>query len=244
MGERHAATTEWRQIAQGPRPLYHILTWHDIEDWAPEDFYDVGRSDWEDFREQWSHYAGTLSGHCVELGCGAGRLTRMLAGEFERVHALDVSAEMIAKAREASPGNVEFHQVDGTRVPLPDESVDAVFSVHVLQHLDDFGDVSAYLTDAARSLRSEGTLFVHIPLARREPGILTKRGAVAREMRLWRSRRALARGREHFAVRYREYEWEEVWRLFSGLGLERIEMRMFPVRSNGYHHAIWMATKP
>jgi trans-aconitate methyltransferase len=244
MGERHAATTEWRQIAQGPRPLYHILTWHDIEDWAPEDFYDVGRSDWEDFREQWSHYAGTLSGHCVELGCGAGRLTRMLAGEFERVHALDVSAEMIAKAREASPGNVEFHQVDGTRVPLPDESVDAVFSVHVLQHLDDFGDVSAYLTDAARTLRSEGTLFVHIPLARREPGILTKRGAVAREMRLWRSRRALARGREHFAVRYREYEWEEVWRLFSGLGLERIEMRMFPVRSNGYHHAIWMATKP
>lgn len=244
MGERHAATTEWRQIAQGPRPLYHILTWHDIEDWTPEDFYDVGRSDWEDFREQWSHYAGTLGGECVELGCGAGRLTRMLAGEFERVHALDVSTEMIAKAREATPDNVEFHQVDGTRVPLPDESVDAVFSVHVLQHLDDFGDVSAYITDATRTLRPGGTLMVHVPLSRQEPGVFTRRGAVAREMKLWRSRRALSRGREHFAVRYREYEWEQVWRLLSGLGLERIEMRMFPVRSNGYHHAFWLATKP
>jgi SAM-dependent methyltransferase len=243
MGERHAATAEWRQIARGPRPLYHILTWHDIEDWAPEDFYEVGRSDWEDFREQWSHYAGRLHGECLEIGCGAGRLTRMLAEQFDRVQAVDVSEDMIAKAREATPGNVEFHRVDGTRLPLADESVDAAFSVHVLQHLDDFADVSACVTEAARALRPGGTLMLHIPLARQEPGLLSRRGPVVREMKLWRSRRALSRGREHFAVRYREYEWEQVWRLLSGLGLERVEMRMFPVRSNGYHHAFWLATK-
>jgi ubiquinone/menaquinone biosynthesis C-methylase UbiE len=243
MGERHAATTEWRQIARGPRPLYHILTWHDIEDWAPEDFYGVGRSDWEDFREQWLHYAGELDGECLEIGCGAGRLTRMLAGQFDRVQAVDVSEDMIAKAREATPDNVEFHRVDGTGLPLADESVDAVFSVHVLQHLDDFDAVSGCVTEAARALRPGGTLMVHIPLSRAEPGLLSRRGAVARELKLWRSRRALSRGREHFAVRYREYEWEQVWRLLSGLGLERIEMRMFPVRSNGYHHAFWLATK-
>lgn len=241
MGERHASTEEWRAIARGPRPLYHILTWHDIEDWAPDDFYSVGQSDWEDFHHHWSHYADDLSGTCLEIGCGAGRMTRMLAGQFDFVHAMDVSEDMIAKARAASPDNVRFHQVDGTELPVDDESLDAVFSVHVLQHLDDFPDVSEYIGEAYRALGSGGTLMVHIPVERRNTRRL---GAVRGELRLWRSRRALRQGREHSAVRYREYPWEDVWRLLDKLGFERIELRMIPVRSNGYHHAFWLATKP
>jgi ubiquinone/menaquinone biosynthesis C-methylase UbiE len=240
MGERHASTEEWRAIARGPRPLYHILTWHDIEDWVPDDFYSVGESDWEDFKDHWVHYAGELSGSCLEIGCGAGRITRMLAAEFDRVYAVDVSEDMIARADAATPGNVEFHQVDGTRLPLGDAAVDAVFSVHVLQHLDDFPDVSAYMAEAQRVLAPGGTLMVHIPVERRN----TRRRALRGELRLWRSRRGLRQGREHSAVRYREYPWEEVWRMLHALGFERIELRMIPVRSNGYHHAFWLATKP
>jgi SAM-dependent methyltransferase len=242
MTEHHAATEEWRQIARGPRVLYHVLTWPDKQDWTPEEFYDVGRSDWEDFRSQWLHYAGELRGTCLEIGCGAGRLTRQLAGEFDKVISIDVSADMIARAKEASPGNVEFHQVDGTRVPLADDSVDAVFSVHVLQHLDDFDDVSAYVADAARVLRPGGTMMLHIALGTLEEGLVGKRGKVRLEWRLWRSRRALRQGREHFAVRYRLYGLEQVQHMLEGLALDRIELRMFPVRSNAYQHTFWLAT--
>jgi SAM-dependent methyltransferase len=244
MSEQHAATEEWRKIARGPRVLYHVLTWPGKDDWTPEEFYDVGRTDWEDFRSQWLHYAGTLSGTCLEIGCGAGRLTRQLAGQFARVVSLDVSADMIERAREASPDNVEFHQVEGTRVPLPDDSVNAVFSVHVLQHLDDFGDVSSYVGDAVRALAPGGTLMLHIALGTLEQGLIGKRGKLNVEWRLWRSRRALKQGREHFAVRYRLYDIEHVQGMLEELPVEQIELRMFPVRSNGYQHTFWFATAP
>jgi SAM-dependent methyltransferase len=242
--ERHPATEEWRQIARGPRVLYHVLTWPGKDDWTPEEFYDVGRSDWEDFRSQWLHYAGELDGTCLEVGCGAGRLTRQLAEEFDRVEGLDVSADMIERTRAATPDNVVLHQVDGTRVPLPDDSVDAVFSVHVLQHLDGFEDLSSYLAETRRVLAPGGTMMVHIALSSSEGGLFGRRGRLRRELDLWRSRQALKRGREHWAVRYRLYRLEDVQGLLDRLGFERVELRMFPVRSNGYPHTFWFATAP
>jgi ubiquinone/menaquinone biosynthesis C-methylase UbiE len=240
--ERHAATEEWRQIARGPRVLYHVLTWPDKDDWTEEEFYDVGRSDWEDFRSQWLHYAGELSGRCLEIGCGAGRLTRQLAQQFDEVVAVDVSEDMIERAgAAAAPADVEFHQVEGTTLPLPDDSVDHVFSVHVLQHLDDFGDVSAYVANAARVLRPGGTMMLHIALGTLERGLFGKRGKLRVEWRLWRSRQLLKRGREHFAVRYRLYDFEQVQHMLEALPLEQVELRMFPVRSNGYQHTFWLA---
>src|SRR5262245_44573051 len=37
----------------------------------------------------------------LEIGCGAGRVTRALAGLFGEVHAVDVSGEMVEQARAA-----------------------------------------------------------------------------------------------------------------------------------------------
>src|SRR3979411_45418 len=37
----------------------------------------------------------------LEIGCGAGRITRALAGLFGEVHAVDVSGEMVRLASEA-----------------------------------------------------------------------------------------------------------------------------------------------
>jgi hypothetical protein len=157
--------------------------------------------------------------------------------------AVDVSRDMIARADAVTPGNVEFHQVEGTRIPLDDGSVDAVFSVHVLQHLDDFDDVSAYVADAVRAMAPGATLMLHIALGRLEQGWFGRYGKLRVEWRLWKSRRALKRGREHFAVRYRLYDLEQVQHMLEALPLERIELRMFPVRSNGYQHTFWLATK-
>jgi SAM-dependent methyltransferase len=59
----------------------------------------------------------------LEIGCGAGRLTRALANVFGEVHAVDVSGEMIAQARKALAGrpNAHVYQNNGcdlTVVPL------------------------------------------------------------------------------------------------------------------------------
>src|SRR3954468_14981274 len=94
------ATAEWRAIAKGPDVLFHVCSWPEKRGrWTEEEFYASGRSDWEDFRSHWEHYQGALTGSCLEIGCGVGRLTRVLAEQFDSVHSLDVSDEMIAQAR-------------------------------------------------------------------------------------------------------------------------------------------------
>ena len=50
----------------------------------------------------------------VELGCGIGRLTRVLAARAASVRALDVSEEMLRRAREHNPGlDVQWLRCDG-----------------------------------------------------------------------------------------------------------------------------------
>lgn len=74
----------------------------------------------------------------LDFGCGAGRLTRALAGHFGRVIGVDVSASMVATARElnADVANVEFRENASPRIEdVADASVDFVFSHITLQHI-------------------------------------------------------------------------------------------------------------
>lgn len=242
MRKRSGSTAEWRAIAKGPDVLFHICSRADKRgSWTEEDFYAAGRSDWDDFSRHWRHHWPELGGTVVEIGCGGGRLTHVLAETFDRVVALDVSADMIERARRASPGNAEFHQVDGAEVPLADATADGVFSVHVFQHLEDFPMMAAYLAEARRALRPGGSLMVHVTLASSPPPLLRRARA---EVELWRSRRALQRGGEHSSVRMNHYRMEDVFRELRRLGFVDTELRVFPVRSDGYHHSFFLARVP
>jgi len=236
MGRPPASTKEWQAIGRGPRPLHHVLTWPGREaEWSEADFYATGKSDWEDFRAAWT---GRVGGACVEIGCGPGRVTAAMAADFRDVLALDVSPDLLERAGRAVPPNVELRAVDGCEIPASSASIDAVFSVHVLMHLERPADVRRYLEEARRVLAPGGSAFVHIPVAERDRGPLQKlRG----EVRLWRSRRRLARGGEHTAVRYRHYPEAEVRRMFADAGFPRVESRVVEVRSNGYPHQFWLA---
>ena len=236
---RSGATREWRRIARGPDVLYYIAGWPDKKGtWTEEEFYAVGRSDWHDFKHHWTHYEPSLQGTCVEIGCGAGRLTSALALDFDRVVGLDVSSDMLERAARVVPANVELEQVDGSRIPLGDNEADAVFSVHVLQHLETWHDVVAYLGEANRVLRTGGTMMVHIWLGSAPlPAIRRLR----EEVRLWLGRWRLWRGGEPSTVRMRTYTSEAVGPLLLRLGFADIELRMFPTASNGFHHHFWLA---
>jgi len=74
----------------------------------------------------------------LDFGCGAGRLTRRLATHFRRAIGVDVSASMIATARElnADFDNAEFRVNASPRLErIADASVDFVFSHITLQHI-------------------------------------------------------------------------------------------------------------
>lgn len=95
----------------------------------------------------------------VEIGCGVGRLTRVLADRGRSVRALDVSAEMLARAREANAAlaNVTWLHGDGASLTgVDDASADVVFSHVVFQHIPDPAITLEYVTEMGRVLRPGG----------------------------------------------------------------------------------------
>lgn len=95
----------------------------------------------------------------LEIGCGIGRITRCLAARAHDVIALDVSDEMLSRARALNPGldNVRWLQGDGTTLAdVEPESVDACMSVVVLQHVPDAEITLGYVRELGRVLRRGG----------------------------------------------------------------------------------------
>jgi malonyl-CoA O-methyltransferase len=95
----------------------------------------------------------------LEVGCGTGKNTALLASIADEILALDFSEQMIERAREkSSTDNVAFRVADLTQCwPVEDHSVDLVTCNLVLEHVEDIGFVFG---EAARVLIEGGDLFV------------------------------------------------------------------------------------
>jgi SAM-dependent methyltransferase len=77
----------------------------------------------------------------LEYGCGDGINTIVLARRGAKVKALDISPDLISIARQRLAANhimadVEFIVGSAHDLPLPDDSVDIVFGIAILHHLD------------------------------------------------------------------------------------------------------------
>lgn len=99
---------------------------------------------------------GPLDGRAVlDLGCGHGMASVVLARRGARVTALDLSLEYLREARaraEANRVGVNFVQADGERLPFADGSFDAVWGNAILHHFD----VSCGGAEIRRVLRPSG----------------------------------------------------------------------------------------
>ena len=95
----------------------------------------------------------------VELGCGTGKNTAWLAEGARSLVAIDLSEEMLARARtRVSADNVRFVRHDlRTPWPLASGVADLVVGNLVLEHIS---DVDFVFAQAARVLRRGGELFV------------------------------------------------------------------------------------
>lgn len=95
----------------------------------------------------------------LEIGCGVGRLTRVLGERCARVVAVDVSTRMLALARELNPGleNVSWLTGDGSSLRgVEDSSVDVCISHVVFQHVPDPQVTLGYVREMGRVLRPGG----------------------------------------------------------------------------------------
>jgi SAM-dependent methyltransferase len=135
---RLVSNTEWKRCG-AVDPLWGLASWAGKQrggshPWTDNDLYALDKSDWLDCSNRWERY-GFDRTSCVELGCGAGRITAHLSKDFERRYALDVTEGMLTYAKKRIR-NARFYLTDGIHVPLDNWSVIAAFSCHVLQHLD------------------------------------------------------------------------------------------------------------
>jgi len=130
---------------------------------------DYGRPDTERFwaggREDLDQLLGVLdvalqpADRVVEIGCGLGRLTREIAARATDVRALDISPEMIERAKELNPQleNVEWIVGDGGSLGgVDDASADACVSHVVFQHIPDAAITLGYIREIGRVLRPGG----------------------------------------------------------------------------------------
>ena len=96
----------------------------------------------------------------LELGCGTGKNTVILAQVGRRVHALDFSEGMIAKARQkVSDQNVVFSVADLTQKwPCDEAGYDLIVCSLVLEHIE---DLSFIFSEAWRVLAHGGQFLIH-----------------------------------------------------------------------------------
>jgi SAM-dependent methyltransferase len=135
------------------------------EHWDEEDFFATGEQAiaGDILTDTGNIYQGKdpKAMRVLEIGCGAGRLTRALAGLFGEVHAVDVSGEMIARARRAVAGrtNVFLYKNNGYDLSvIPRREFDFAYSAVVFQHIPSREVIENYVREVHRLLRP-GALF-------------------------------------------------------------------------------------
>ena len=148
----------------------------------------------EDFREPasrtatpgrswaaWSRTLSYLAPHCVvaDLGCGEGYLTLEVARWARKVIAIDKSKPMLQKAKQLARRhgmrNIRWKQARIEKLPLQNESVDAVLMAQVLHALQ---DPSAGLVEAHRILKPGGKLLLQELRTHQEDWVKSKLGDV------------------------------------------------------------------
>ena len=108
--------------------------------------------------------------HVLEIGCGAGRVTRALGGHFGQIYAVDISPEMVRQARRglADFPNVRVFRNNGRDLSVVGGSwwnrwgigrklqLDFAFSCIVFQHIPNREIIENYVREVNRLLRPGG----------------------------------------------------------------------------------------
>jgi ubiquinone/menaquinone biosynthesis C-methylase UbiE len=97
----------------------------------------------------------------IDVGCGSGRWSAMVAPRVGHLHLLDASPAALGVAREnlAGANNASFHLASVGGIPLPDNSLDFAFSLGVLHHVP---DTAAAMGTIATKLKQGAPFLVYL----------------------------------------------------------------------------------
>ena len=96
---------------------------------------------------------------CLEIGCGTGKNTEWLVTKAKRITAVDLSKEMLSKAREKiNSDKVQFLQIDITKSwVFTKEKFDLVTFSLVLEHIENLDHI---FNEAAKVLIPGGYIYI------------------------------------------------------------------------------------
>ena len=96
---------------------------------------------------------------CLEIGCGTGKNTSWLIEKASQITSVDLSEEMLAKAREKiKSGKVQFVQADITTTwKFRNQLYDLVSFSLVLEHI---GNLEHIFSEAAAALKPGGYMYI------------------------------------------------------------------------------------
>lgn len=101
----------------------------------------------------------------LDVGCGSGGLVRFMTREGARVTGLDISENQLKRAGAAiSVGDEDYISGVGQALPFDAGTFDAVVFFNSLHHVP-IGDQAAALTEALRTLKSGGEVYILEPVA-------------------------------------------------------------------------------
>jgi 2-polyprenyl-3-methyl-5-hydroxy-6-metoxy-1,4-benzoquinol methylase len=110
------------------------------------------------------HLLGDVQGKAVlDYGCGAGENSLILAARGARVTGIDISPDLVEIARrrlEINHFSAEFRAISGYDTGLPDASMDVVFCIAILHHLD----LEQARHEVRRVLKPGGILIIQEPV--------------------------------------------------------------------------------
>jgi SAM-dependent methyltransferase len=151
---------------------HYVLTGQ--ENWSDDAFYQAGEVTMqEDILNDLDNICQGKSPKemsVLEIGCGAGRVTRAFANFFGRVYAVDISREMVAQARRAvaSFPQARVFQNNGKDLRVvggrwwnrlgigKTAQLDFAFSMLVFQHIPSREIIENYVREVHRLLRPGG----------------------------------------------------------------------------------------
>ena len=101
----------------------------------------------------------------LDYGCGPGFLARAVAPVVKRLYAFDISAGAVECARIINPApNLSYlSTADELQAEVPDGSIDAVYSIAVIQHVHEEA-LASIASTCARTLKPGGRLIWQVQL--------------------------------------------------------------------------------
>jgi SAM-dependent methyltransferase len=158
-----AHKTDWEELGSLD-PMWAVLSQKAKRGnrWNAEAFFATGKVEIDELMAEIGHLSEGRA-KALDFGCGLGRLTRALAGHYREACGVDISENMIKKAREFTPA-CTFRLNESEDLSLfPDNTFDLVYSNMVLQHLPTPEMIAKYVAEFFRVAAPNGLVVFQVP---------------------------------------------------------------------------------